>query len=417
MVRLYKFEIKATLLVLACSVLAATLPFVWAGLLVFVLIVLGLLDHRSMISTFHKETEFETIEHIVQRLPTSLKIGAHTHEEVFNRVIQLWEDSLHKGAILENVLEGVLLVSPEGHSEYYNQRLMEILGEEQSNVFDWKALKVPRKTLRKALKGQVTENRWSSGKRPNRRYFEAVGIPLEFGALMVVRDITKLRNLERMRRDFVANISHELRTPITTIQMNIEALLDLELEADRFVNAIHRNSKRLSLLVNGLLDLSRIESGEMELSLQSYRLKPIVQQVLAALETNIINKQHKLQVDVSDDIRAVVDAQALEQVLTNLISNAIKYSPIETTIQVRAHFQDPEVIIEVEDNGLGISPKHRTRLFERFYRVDKGRSRDEGGTGLGLAIVRHLTEAMGGEVGVRSVEPNGSIFWIRFGID
>jgi two-component system phosphate regulon sensor histidine kinase PhoR len=105
------------------------------------------------------------------------------------------------------------------------------------------------------------------------------------------------------------------------------------------------------------------------------------------LETNIINKQHVLQVDVLDDIRAVVDAQALEQVLTNLISNAIKYSPMETTIQVRAHFQDPEVIIEVEDNGLGISLKHRARLFERFYRVDKGRSRDEGGTGLGLAIV------------------------------
>ena len=147
--------------------------------------------------------------------------------------------------------------------------------------------------------------------------------------------------------------------------------------------------------------------------MQFYKFEPIVQHVVAALETNILKKNQTIQIDVSPDIRAVVDAQALEQVLTNLVSNAIKYTPNGTTIQIRSEIQDQEVVVEIEDNGTGIPLKHQERLFERFYRVDKGRSRDEGGTGLGLAIVRHLTEAMGGEVTVSSAVPNGTIFSVH----
>ena len=233
------------------------------------------------------------------------------------------------------------------------------------------------------------------------------------GRLAILEDVSTQHKAEEHRREFVANVSHELRTPITTILMNVEVLLDLNIEEKKFVKAIHRNSKRLSLLVNGLLDLSRIESGEMELSIQKYKLEPIVQQVVAALETNISNKNQTVRVNMDPDVRAIVDAQALEQVLTNLVSNAIKYTPDGTTIQIHSRMHDQEVVLEVEDDGVGIPLKHQERLFERFYRVDKGRSRDEGGTGLGLAIVRHLIEAMGGEVAVSSAEPNGTVFTIR----
>ena len=356
----------------------------------------------------------QTIDHIIERLPPSLSIGTQTPSDVLQRVLQVWEEFETMTLILDRILEGVIMVSSAGDILLMNQRaveLLEVLGEQhvEKLMLHKRGMKLIRQTL-SGVEGEVT---WYQGEKPHRQYFEMVGLPLDHGgAIFVVRDITKIRHLERVRRDFIANISHELRTPITTILMNVEALMD-ESTDDRFVNAIHRNADRLSLLVNGLLDLSRIESGDVELTLQQLELLPLVERVCGTLDSLVKKKQQQLEVDIPEGCLAVVDVQAMEQILTNLVSNAIKYAPITSVIVIRTLLQEEHLLIEVEDNGQGISLKHQKRLFERFYRVDKGRSRDEGGTGLGLAIVRHLVEAMGGEVGVRSVKPHGSIFWVR----
>ncbi len=356
----------------------------------------------------------QTIGKIIDSLPPSLSIGTQTPNDVLQRVLHVWEEFETMTLILDRVLEGVMLVSSTGQILLTNQRAEQLLDIQK--IQDVEALAIHQKGMRvieRSLKGIESETVWYRGEKPNRQYFEMVGLPLENGgAILVVRDISTIRHLERVRRDFIANISHELRTPITTILMNVEAILD-EGSPDRFVQAIHRNSERLSLLVNGLLDLSRLEAGEMELTVQRLELKPIVERVCNTLDSLLEPKDQSLSVKVEENTFALVDAQAIEQVLTNLVSNAIKYAPHKAQIEVSIRQVTQRVLIEVMDNGPSISLKHQKRLFERFYRVDKGRSREEGGTGLGLAIVRHLVDAMGGEVGVRSTPPTGNVFWVR----
>ena len=361
----------------------------------------------------------ETIGQIIDSLPDSLSVGTQSHREVLQRVLHMWEEFETMTLILDRILEGVVLVSSSGEVLLVNQRASNLIAVQPHQ--DITLLDLPnkgRKLIRTTLEGIEGEVSWFVDSKPKRQYIELVGLPIDNGgAIFVVRDITKIRNLERVRRDFIANISHELRTPITTILMNVEALMDLEGE-NPFVQAIHRNSDRLSLLVNGLLDLSRIEAGEMELTLQRLRLKPIVERVCGALESRARSKSQHLQIEIEDSAIAVVDAQSIEQILTNLVTNAIKYSPEEANITIRVYdlLEEERLMIEVEDDGQGVSAKHQRRLFERFYRVDKGRSRDEGGTGLGLAIVKHLVDAMGGEVGFRDADPHGSIFWVRLNV-
>ena len=361
----------------------------------------------------------ETIGQIIDSLPESLSVGTQSPSEVLQRVLQVWEEFETMTLILDRILEGVILVSASGEVLLVNQRASDLI-EVQPHQ-DIALLDLPKrgqKLIRETLAGTEGEMSWFNGHKPKRQYIELVGLPIDNGgAIFVVRDITKIRNLERVRRDFIANISHELRTPITTILMSVEALMDLQ-EDNPFVQSIHRNSDRLSLLVNGLLDLSRIEAGEMELTLQRLQLQPIIERVCGALESRANGKLQKLQIEIEEPAIAVVDAQAIEQILTNLVTNAIKYSPKESIITIRVYqlTDQEQLMLEVEDNGQGVSVKHQRRLFERFYRVDKGRSRDEGGTGLGLAIVKHLVDAMGGQVGFRDADPHGSIFWVRLNV-
>lgn len=402
------------------SVVSHQIPSDWfwlylilSTLIMFLLAVWGT---SQILNTVRVRIEQRLVRETIQQLPSSFIIGANSPQAVFQRVIQLWDDSATMGLVFDRILEGVILISPEGTVLMHNQRAEDLLGPPTSHLLkEWAEHQIPKKALKRALRGQVYEGSWFVGEKPQRQYLEVVGLPLESGALLVVRDITKIRQLERMRRDFVANISHELRTPITTILMNMEVLMD-EQGDNPFVQAIHRNTQRLSLLVNGLLDLSRIEAGQMELSIQPYRLRPIALNVQSALHTRAGKKGQRIELEIADDLRVHVDAQAMEQVLSNLVSNACKYSLQGSRIVIRGYAQERDVWIEVEDNGLGVPEKHQVRLFERFYRIDKGRSRGEGGTGLGLAIVRHLVEAMGGEVGVRNAIPQGAVFWVRFSL-
>jgi two-component system, OmpR family, phosphate regulon sensor histidine kinase PhoR len=238
------------------------------------------------------------------------------------------------------------------------------------------------------------------------------------GALIVLNDITHMRHLENIRRDFVANVSHELKTPITSIKGFVETLRDGAIgdskDAERFLEIVARQSDRLNSIVEDLLVLSKIEEAEKtEIPLEIGNLKDVIQNAIDACELKIRDKNISVSFDCDQEAHSLINSQLLEQAIVNLLDNAIKYSENGGTVELLCKPSDDEAIISVRDWGAGIEKKHLPRLFERFYRVDKGRSRDMGGTGLGLAIVKHIVIAHHGYVGVESVIGKGSVFTIH----
>jgi len=248
----------------------------------------------------------------------------------------------------------------------------------------------------------------------------AASIKSTGGIILVMLDISEIRRLEKVRRDFVANVSHELRTPVSVIQANAETLLDGALthptRGPEFLLAILRNAQRLARLVSDLLDLSRIESGHFSLEMQPTGVASAVQRAVESIRGLAARKRLTVESEIASELRVIADSSALDQVLTNLIVNAVKYTPEDGHVEIRAGrgpTAEPGaalIHIEVCDDGAGIEPRHRLRIFERFYRVDPGRSREMGGTGLGLSIVKHLVNAMHGEVGVMDNPTGGSVF-------
>jgi len=237
------------------------------------------------------------------------------------------------------------------------------------------------------------------------------------GGVLVVHDVTASKKLDKVRRDFVANVSHELRTPVAVIQANAETLLGGALSDEEqsvlFVEGILRNARRLSNLISDLLDLTRIESGKFEIQTDEIDLGRLVNRVWSMVESRAGEKGVSLQSVIPSDTGVIADAKALEQILVNYIENAIKYGPEGGLIRVGVSLHPRYYRVEVADEGDGIEPPHRDRVFERFYRVDKGRSRYTGGTGLGLSIVKHLAGAMGGRVGLDCPLEGGSTFWVE----
>jgi len=237
----------------------------------------------------------------------------------------------------------------------------------------------------------------------------------EDGLLLVFVDVTELRRLESLRREFVANASHELRTPIAAVRSATETLRSGALEdpvaAHRFLDIIERNSVRLQNLVEDMLELSKLESNEFKLKREAVDLQRVVPIVLALFRERAEKKGVRLGSELALELPPIEgDARALEHVLSNLVDNAVKYCPKDARILVSASADDGRVRLVVSDTGPGIAPEHLQRVFERFYRVDAGRSRELGGTGLGLSIVKHMVEAMRGKVSVESTVGRGSTF-------
>jgi len=235
------------------------------------------------------------------------------------------------------------------------------------------------------------------------------------GTILVFHDLTRLKQLERTREEFVANVSHELRTPLSLIKGYVETLLDGARTnpevAERFLKIIERNAQRLDLLIQDLLTISALESGRIKLSLQPVELRPLVEKVFADLKPPADNKNVGL-VNTLPGLTATADTNRLEQVLANLVDNAIKYGRTQGTVTVGGgKTGDGKVEIFVQDDGPGIPTEALDRVFERFYRVDKARSREQGGTGLGLSIVKHIVHNHGGKVWAKSEPGKGATFF------
>jgi len=237
------------------------------------------------------------------------------------------------------------------------------------------------------------------------------------GVLLVLDDVTAVRRLETVRKDFVANVSHELRTPVSIIRANAETLLGGAIDDPRFahklVDGLHRNAERLARILTDLLDLSRLDATQYRIELAPVELAAAAAQAADSVEPEAAEKQIAIAVDVPAELSAAADAKALDQVLVNLLDNAVKYTPAGGHVRIEGRAVDGGVRLEVADDGPGIAPKHKQRIFERFYRVDPGRSREMGGTGLGLSIVKHLVESLGGTIGVTDNTPRGARFWIE----
>jgi two-component system phosphate regulon sensor histidine kinase PhoR len=235
------------------------------------------------------------------------------------------------------------------------------------------------------------------------------------GTILVFHDLTRLKQLEHTREEFVANVSHELRTPLSLIKGYVETLLDGARNnpevAERFLKIIERNTQRLDLLIQDLLTISALESERIKLNLQRVELRPLVEKVFSDLHAKAENKNVSLVNEVLE-LTATADANRIDQVLANLVDNAIKYGRAEGRVTVGGKkLDDDKLEMFVQDDGPGIPAESLDRVFERFYRVDKARSRDQGGTGLGLSIVKHIVQAHGGEVWLKSELGKGATFF------
>jgi len=235
------------------------------------------------------------------------------------------------------------------------------------------------------------------------------------GTIFVFHDLTRIRQLENTRREFVANVSHELRTPLSLIKGYVETLMDGAITdpelSTKFLQTIDRHSNRLTNLIEDLLTISRLESGQITLQMKAIPLRPFASSLIAELQTRAKERGTTIVNEIPDQLTGRADPDRLEQVFVNLVENAIKYGRAKGRVTVKGRTVNGHVELCVADNGPGIPSEARERIFERFYRIDKARSREAGGTGLGLAIVKHIVQSHGGKVWVESGPGQGAHFY------
>lgn len=336
--------------------------------------------------------------------------------------------------LIESMGSGLLMFGRGGTVNLVNDVFRQKFGltkEEEIIGKTASALQLPRE-IESLIEGvfmteQVHEKQVRLDEKGSNSSFNVYGAPVIdthgswLGIVVVMHDITKLVRLEEVRKDFVANVSHELRTPITSVKGFTETLLDGAMDdplaLKEFLEIIQKESDRLQLLIDDLLELSNVEREGFSLQFASVHLNKVIARSLEAVAGNLEQKKMSVHFDLADDIVIEGDESRLIQVMVNLLSNAISYSANDKTIKVTVDKLETDVLIIVEDEGIGIEATELPRLFERFYRVDRARSRNSGGTGLGLAIVKHLLEAHHGSVDVKSELGVGTTFSIRLPIE
>ncbi len=341
--------------------------------------------------------------------------------------------------VLASMIEGVLAIDGDERVLSLNQAAAELLDVEVHKALGRPVLELVRNVGFQQFLGQCLANnkpvqgtlvlrvplqqngRWVT---PD-RLLQAQGSPLHdasghrLGVLIVLHDVTELRRLEGVRRDFVANVSHEIKTPVAAIKAAAETLEDTIVGDDedglKFLAIIARQADRLNALMEDLLALARIEqeADQQKIATDAGNVFDVVEAAQAAVQAEADEKNIRITTTCPSQVQVLMSAHLLERALVNLLANAIKYSPAQTEVRLVVEETEKEVVIAVYDQGPGIEPEHLSRVFERFYRVDKARSRKVGGTGLGLAIVKHVATAHRGRVGVESVPGKGSVFRIH----
>ena len=361
----------------------------------------------------------------------------HMTDQLRTKIDELSEDRSQLLAMLTSMVEGVMVLDRRGRVLQVNPALermfdvtrTEVRGRPCSDVFRHPQLDTLVSTV---LTKRMNEEDEILLHPSGRRLHIEASVTESDGendacAILVFHDMTELRRLEIVRKDFVANVSHELRTPLTSIKGYIEALLDGAKDDPetntKFLDIILKQSDRLNLILEDLLQLSKIESGQVLFKREPLHIQSVIERTLSMIKPLADKRGHRLVSFVEDHLPAVLgDEDRLIQILSNLLDNAVKYTPEKGTITVAAHpvsddAEQPAIATAVElsvtDTGMGIPEIDRPRVFERFYRVDKARSRELGGTGLGLAIVRHIVEGLGGRVWVEANAPTGSRFVVR----
>lgn len=350
-----------------------------------------------------------------------------------NTIMEISREKDYLQTILKGMSEGVLVVDGRGRIRMVNEALRKLFPL-PPEVLDRTLLELIRnaeleEAIREAIKnGKNSAFELTLTTSPGRSYeVNVVGIrPTSerinqegreiWGAIAVFHDISRLKELERIRQDFVANVSHELRTPLTTIKGYAETLLEGAMKEEvafQFVQVIKRHTDRLTKIVEDLLTLSKIESKECQLKMEVFSLRDLIDDVIGFVKEPAEKKKISIsQNEIPSFLTLKADRNYLEQVLINLLDNAIKYTPEGGRITISAIENNSEEIqFSVGDNGIGIPKEDLPRIFERFYRVDKGRSQELGGTGLGLSIVKHLVQAHGGRIWVESRLGEGSTFY------
>lgn len=350
----------------------------------------------------------------------------------FERAEAAATDTISPGALLDATMdsmrEGMLVVDQEMHIVASNRAAHDIFAVGSDTLKAKRLSEVTRlPAIHQAFRAAMEVGERAAVKvemhGPDKRSFDLRVAPLRFGerghtrgAIGIFFDITRLERLERVRQEFLSNVSHELRTPLTAIIAYVETLEEGALEDAennrRFLSVIRRNATRMHNLIDDILELSAIEAGMVSVEPQSVRLHSIVEEVTTALASRAEQRRVKLFNEVAPDTTVYADGRRLEQMLANLIDNAIKFNREGGAVRI-THESKERDRISITDTGDGIPAEHIERIFERFYRVDRARSREMGGTGLGLAIVKHLARAHGGEVTAHSTISEGATFTIE----
>ena len=319
--------------------------------------------------------------------------------------------------ILSTMGDGIFLVDDTGRVTMVNRAAQKLFRVSENEVLGHTFIEAVRdheldSVLQECLKAGEQQTKVVETE-PGRQFLSAIATPLDSGALVLLHDISELRRLETVRRDFISNISHELRTPVTSLKVLAETLQDGAIDdkavAQDFLRKINIEVDRLTQMVNELSELSRIESGEVSLKIEPVDVRKIVGRVTERLWAQAERGGLSLDVNIPSNLpQALADEERLEQVLVNLVHNAIKFTPPGGRVAISARVEGDNIQVSVVDNGVGIPADDLPRIFERFYKADKARA--SGGTGLGLAIARHIVEAHGGRIWAESTEGKGSTF-------
>lgn len=353
----------------------------------------------------------------LEQLPDAVSELAEAYSRMRRHVSR--NESLQR-EMLANVPGGVVLVGADGRVRVLNDVVRALLPVVPVPFGKQVDKAVPFAPLAEAIEQAMATGETVSREGRSGRFDLLIrAVPLTAGgAIAAMADVTSIQQAARARSDFVANVSHELRTPVTSILGYSETLLSMsaDLDEDRrfMLEAVDRNAKRLVTIFEELLDLARTEASGGALELEDQPLAPLVALVIEQFRDVAAGKRVELVVDVPPDLCARVHPKAVDRILANLVANALKYAPDKSWIRVEGRRDGAWTVIDVRDNGPGIDPALHDRIFERFYRVDRGRSRDAGGTGLGLALVKHLCAATQARVSVRSNPGHGATFSVRF---